>query len=1357
MPREEDVEDMKVSELKHYLRNADLAVTGRKGDLKERLKAHLRSFWAQQNAEATSTAQSALQPTGLAAENLEHFTVKRLRDELKARGFSPMGNKQELIDTLSAALSIEGPAASSGLLPADSQMIDVEGLFLDGLLDQALEQRELPADGTEANQFDRLCTAVEMEFVEALAEQGSGTSQLQDEMERVDAVVESLPVMQIKSLLASRKVPHGGTRPEAAFRLKHLILANIVNTREWGFPYDALSPDYGMWSIDDLEGITRDPALNIALVCDLSQPSQLAAARTVLEQLHTAQGPAADEHGVAQGGVDEGAAEGSERPRFEDDTTGVRVWPFVVDADGTVFRVAHQLLCLPTPLDVELALEAARAGDTSRAVPIGDTGSPEAVAEVRELCDVVLPVGLAPGDSALGELVDKLEASGLAGTGTQHVPEPDVALRKLSLDGFVVAEEGADVPEGAVRFACTVIDSVHGPVALAPTELEEWNPVEDLRGRLGGVRGADEAVAALEEMYAQQGGVPTEVRTHTPARLPAAALRAVRRTAARAFADLSLRDIAVVEGYFVADAEDAGDVAVYDPRSLGPLGQGPAARMLRNDTWAAETKEERLAAARAWAGSVNESLGLDALGNKREEEDGEGAAAASVPDLRPEGGVAALADGAGGVVTVARVDASPHLAEDSVVFLGAAAAGMCHSALLRHVLTLACTRGGLEPPAVLHPEAVANSALEPTPLSLDQETQGDGANEWQGSFAGGMPTGPPAGATFGAQYGLGPASDGGGNMTIAGVAGPAPEGHGAQSPHELPQHRRVWVLIGGASSSHHATGVNIWLKLRSIPGVRAEIMMLADTTGNRGRDTEAQRQANLLSKRTTLLDIGMDEAELPGELQLDEIVNPVAMPLPMEDRGVWVLPYGMALLRSGAHMQEACEAALRRASVAPASRSAELRDEVEAQRELQSDLVAAEVPATARLWGNDPFAPPPPPRFFDLDTLTAEAWACGAEIFLALSPDDCEYGAVQEYLETRGVPFTGPLPLGCQLPADRISTAEQLSQLEPSGISTPPMFALTPHAILAQAYSLETAAAHFEELRGSLMTQGAFTVAPLWSANEHLVPPVRLETPEDLHAYAKGIIDGKHQLEGGVLSQHPEPAGLPRPGCGELVVQPYIQSDPVLLVRSDDGRSHRMVWPGAGSWARVSIGLLGHWQNMRAMTPSMRAVEVDSEDEATRPGGPQGRVVYLTPPPEDVISPAAIEGAQQRAAAVALAMSLRGVAVVDCFMQVDTGELVVMRVDPLPDLGPGSIALRQGMVEEPVIFPNYFFELCLNLVGGGLDSDVDPLGNGLGVDAGGFADSYDSEDDSEDEAELDEDLLQGGSGQGDLGGYRMER
>ena len=285
-------------------------------------------------------------------------------------------------------------------------------------------------------------------------------------------------------------------------------------------------------------------------------------------------------------------------------------------------------------------------------------------------------------------------------------------------------------------------------------------------------------------------------------------------------------------------------------------------------------------------------------------------------------------------------------------------------------------------------------------------------------------------------------------------------------------------------------------------------------------------------------------------------------------------------------------------------------------------------------------------------------------------------------------------------------------------------------------------------LRGHVMGEAAAAAgtAPLLvrpAAEVAGVGVARLDTGADVVAYVAALAAGAEVLPADTLS-HPHPeVRLPPLLPLELIFEPYVEADALMLVvgpgagsgggseaaaaaataegsgagkrkrRTTEAKAEeeaagagasagasgaggaRLQCLGRSGWVEVCFSLIGPLGAMSCLPPSVRAAVVAAPDlqQAEEAGAAEGGggaaaavaallahspVAPVCPPPAGVLAPEVLAAACQRAVAVADRLALRGVAQVEAFVSVATGELLVTDINPVPDLGPDSVIYRQA-------------------------------------------------------------------------------
>ncbi|KAK9819932.1 hypothetical protein WJX72_004090 [[Myrmecia] bisecta] len=552
--------------------------------------------------------------------------------------------------------------------------------------------------------------------------------------------------------------------------------------------------------------------------------------------------------------------------------------------------------------------------------------------------------------------------------------------------------------------------------------------------------------------------------------------------------------------------------------------------------------------------------------------------------------------------------------------------------------------------------------------------------------------------------------------------------------------QRVWVLMGGDTSERQVSllsGANVYLKLRGMEGITAEPFLLAPLRG--GLRYRERRQA-LLKQRNGMLQAGMPEEHLPPHLQRDAISRPELPDVDLERRGVWALTYRHLLRHTVEEVHESCEAALRVANIQ--ERCAELQEKVaaELQQVAQVDLAMAGVAGVAGTWGGNPLQPPPAPRYLDLRVFAEEAREANAVVFLALHGGPGEDGSIQSFLEVNEVMFSGSGSLASSICIDKLATAEQLEALETQSISTAPKHPLTLAQVVDVADKEDVARELFDFLQNYLIGgPGPLCVKP--ASDGCSTGVARLDDHIDLAWYALALDSKWASLPANTLTQaHPEivmPADPPE----VLLFEPFIQADSLVITSGEDsdasadeassseasaptdqltpdtageeasgtGRSgpsssssdssivatgreggEQLRWLGDSRWVEVTVGLLGEFGRMRALSPSL-PVRTMGHVLTLEEKFQGGTGINLTPPPPDFVRPEVLNSVKARVELVADQLGLSGLARVDAFMHADTAEIIVIEVNTIPGMTPSTVLMQQALAEDPPLYPKELF------------------------------------------------------------------
>eukprot|EP00798_Chlamydomonas_sp_ICE-L_P023288 gene23288-30524_t len=561
---------------------------------------------------------------------------------------------------------------------------------------------------------------------------------------------------------------------------------------------------------------------------------------------------------------------------------------------------------------------------------------------------------------------------------------------------------------------------------------------------------------------------------------------------------------------------------------------------------------------------------------------------------------------------------------------------------------------------------------------------------------------------------------------------------------------KVWVLMGGdpdLSNSSLASGLNVIRKLSRYADLQVEGFMMVPPGA--GRDEE-RRRTRLLKKRNDLLSLGCADTELPSHMQLSELRVMPHMDTVIETEFVWALPPQSTLYHNAAAVLDACERSLRLNATSQYALAPLDKQSQQVRQDVQAELAAAGIEGVAGMWGGNPMDLPIPPRLLSLDQFTSEAEDRGATVFMAMKGGLAQGGVVHQWLDAFDVPYTGSGALSNLSCSDKLSLPEVLDEIQPIGVATIPSRMLVQGILEDVAMSEEYAESIYSTVQIELEQDGAPQGGPLHIRPSMLgagLASVFLKTPMDLMIFSQAAVNGTPFIPAGALSYPHNDISMPKFPPPFFLVEPYIPADPIF-VRPDpdqatdpDSRSE-IFFKGESNWVEVSIGLLGHMGNMQAMSVSALAklLPTNVTVEEAMDSKAAAANMYLTPVPEIIASDITLREAMARAEAATDKLCLTGIARLDAFMHVTTGELIVIELETLPDLGPDSILYQQALNPLSGFHPLYPHELLRAVVGMAKDDQADNIDEDSILLESGGGEAEDEMDNDDDDADLEYDL-----------------
>ncbi|KAL6987925.1 hypothetical protein U1Q18_013671 [Sarracenia purpurea var. burkii] len=463
----------------------------------------------------------------------------------------------------------------------------------------------------------------------------------------------------------------------------------------------------------------------------------------------------------------------------------------------------------------------------------------------------------------------------------------------------------------------------------------------------------------------------------------------------------------------------------------------------------------------------------------------------------------------------------------------------------------------------------------------------------------------------------------------------------------FPKHldvRKVFVIFGGDTSERQVSlmsGTNVWLNLQAFDDLEVTPCLLAHTN-------------DYLSKTE------------PNNKELD-----------VNSRTVWSLPYSLVLRHTTEEVIDACVEAIEPTRAALTS---QLRNQV------MDDLMEG---LKQHDWftGFDIFNEPP-------IMLTLKQWVklakeVHATIFIAVHGGIGEDGTLQSLLEAEGVSYTGPGVMASKICMDKVATSLALNSLADLGVLTIAKDVRRKEDLLNMPI-INT----WQELTSKLQCE-TFCVKPARDGCSTGV--ARLCCSQDLAVYVKALNDGLLRIPPNSLSKAHGMIEMPNPPPEHLIFEPFIETDEIVFSsKSSNENARGLFWKGQSRWVEVTVGVLGKCGSMYSLTPSVTIKE--SGDILSLEEKFQGGTgINLTPPPLSIISNEILARCKQHIELIANTLQLKGFSRIDAFVNVDSGEVLIIEVNTVPGMTPSTVLIHQALAEQPPMYPHLFFRTVLDL------------------------------------------------------------
>jgi len=328
--------------------------------------------------------------------------------------------------------------------------------------------------------------------------------------------------------------------------------------------------------------------------------------------------------------------------------------------------------------------------------------------------------------------------------------------------------------------------------------------------------------------------------------------------------------------------------------------------------------------------------------------------------------------------------------------------------------------------------------------------------------------------------------------------------------------------------------------------------------------------------------------------------------------------------------------------------------------------------------------------FFLSRKMSLKKFIAGADfVFIGLHGGLGEDGTLQTMLTEAGVKFNGPGVAASKICMDKAETGKRLAGFEGQGIFVAPK---------------QTAlASSFKDFKAKDFVQYFAAMQKNLGAKTLIVKPqdegcssgiVRLFEAKDLEHYVHFVLKGAHQIPVGTFGKQKDPIEMPLEGIHRLLFEQFVETDTVRV------KGNRIKWRRKNGWVEVTVGVLQEGKKMHALNPSITIAEGEVLSVEEKFQGGTG--VNMTPPPEKYVKAAVLTRVKKSIEKVAEVLGIEGYSRLDAFIQIDTGDLILIEVNTLPGLTPSTVLFHQGLAEPKPLSPLELLERLVENKGYGL-------------------------------------------------------
>ncbi len=300
-------------------------------------------------------------------------------------------------------------------------------------------------------------------------------------------------------------------------------------------------------------------------------------------------------------------------------------------------------------------------------------------------------------------------------------------------------------------------------------------------------------------------------------------------------------------------------------------------------------------------------------------------------------------------------------------------------------------------------------------------------------------------------------------------------------------------------------------------------------------------------------------------------------------------------------------------------------------------------------------------------------------VFIGLHGGSGENGQLQKLLQKAKVPFNGPDEKVSALCMDKWETSELIRNLKIPSLSS------IPGKILPIDHFNNLARVDFKKVFLTLLKElraKTLIVKPRTDGCSSGI--IHLASALDLEKYIMLVKSKTPFVEKNSFSGQKTRIEMPIEQVKWLLFEKYIETD---IIRVKGNRLKHYFKTGL---IEITTAVLEKAGKVLVLNPSITVAEnkVLSVEEKFQ----GGTGINITPPPSSIIASKALKKAKKLLQKLSEKLGIKGYARIDAFIQIKTGELLIIEINTLPALTPSTVLYHQALAEKKPIHPRSLIE-----------------------------------------------------------------